>query len=107
MRSGSVPLLRKETRWYCPNCTTEAVTVEARPHSQFHSCKGMKGIVAPLVEVGTKAKVEAREREDYLGRDNGKVRLDGEGRPIMSVVTTRDGGQDTAVFAPVATASKE
>ena len=104
---SSVPLLERRTRWYCPNCDVTAVTSESRPHSQMHTCRGLRGMVAPLIEVGTQAKVEAREREDYLGVDAGKVRLDGEGRPIMSVVTTRDDGQDTTVFAPVATASKE
>jgi len=47
------------------------------------------------------AEVEAREREDYVGTE--KVQTDEDGRPVMSVVTTRDNGQDTAVYAPVAT----
>jgi hypothetical protein len=57
-----------------------------------------------MLPAGTKAKVELREREDYVGRE--KVALDPErGRPVQSVVTTRDDGQDTAVFAPTATLS--
>jgi hypothetical protein len=52
-----------------------------------------------MVLEGTKAKVETHEREDYIGTDD--VRLH-EGRPVMSVVTTRDDGQDVAVFAPTA-----
>lgn len=56
-----------------------------------------------MVQVGTKAKVEVREREDYIGGD--LVRLDPEKkRPVMSIVTVRDTGQDTLVFAPTATA---
>ncbi len=95
-------LISVERRWYCPNCPTEDVTNEARPHTRFHACKGLRGLVAPMVPVGTRAKVEAHEREDYI---NGEaVQLDPErGRPVMSVVTTRDDGQDTAVFAPSAT----
>jgi hypothetical protein len=45
--------------------------------------------------------VEAQEREDYVGKE--LVQTDGEGRPIMSVITTRDEGQDCAVLAPTAT----
>lgn len=96
-------IVRTERRWYCPNCPTEDVTYEARPHTRFHTCLGLRGLSAPLVQVGTKAKVELKEREDYVGSET--VRLDPEkGRPVMSVVTTRDNGQDVAVFAPTATA---
>lgn len=53
-----------------------------------------------MIEDGVKAKVTAHEREDYIGEEG--VTLDGAGRPIMSVITTRDNGQDVAVMAPVA-----
>jgi hypothetical protein len=44
------------------------------------------------------------ERADYVGAEKG-LRYDGEGRPVMSVITDRwDGSYDTAVFAPTATA---
>jgi hypothetical protein len=56
-----------------------------------------------MVPAGTRCKVEAFEREDYIGKE--KVQFDGEGRPIMKVVTTRDDGMDAAVYAPTATAS--
>lgn len=98
----NLPLLATERRWYCPNCQVESVTHEARPHSRFHVCKGLRGLTAPMIPVGTRAKVEAREREDYVGYE--RVRLDPEKlRPVMSVVTTRDDGQDAIVFAPTAT----
>ena len=45
-------------------------------------------------------KVEAREREDYVGHE--LVQTDEAGRSVMSVVTTRDDGQDAIVFAPTA-----
>ncbi len=35
------------------------------------------------------------------------VATDGEGRPVMAVVTTRDNGQDCAVLAPSASARQE
>jgi hypothetical protein len=53
-----------------------------------------------MVPDGTRCKVEAIERGDYIGRET--VQYDGDGRPIMSVVTTRDTGQDCAVLAPLA-----
>jgi hypothetical protein len=97
-----IPVLTPVHRWSCPNCPVEDVTTEARPHTRFHTCAGLHGLTAPLVLAGTKAKVEAVERGDYIGTES--VQTDENGRPVMSVVTTRDDGQDVAVFAPTATA---
>jgi hypothetical protein len=94
-----IPLLTPEQRWYCPNCTLQDVTHEARAHTRFHSCKGLKGLTAPMIPAGTRAKVTVVERQDYIGSE--KVQLH-NGRPIMSVVTERDNGQDVAIFAPTA-----
>jgi hypothetical protein len=98
-----IPVLAPERRWTCPNCTHTDVTHEANPHSRFHSCRGLKGLTAPMVPAGTRCKVEAVERGDWIGKED--VTVDGDGRPVMSIVTTRDHGQDTAVFAPCAHAS--
>jgi hypothetical protein len=57
------------------------------------------------VAAGTRAKVETKEREDYVGSES--VTLDGDNRPIMAVITTRDNGTDCAVMAPTATTSGE
>lgn len=96
-----IPILEPPTiRWYCPNCEFKDVTHESRPHTRYHACRGLRGISAPMIQEGVKAKVEVREREDYVGNED--VQRDGEGRPIMSIVTTRDDGQDTAVLAPTA-----
>lgn len=96
-------LVRPVNRWYCPNCGKTDITHEAQPHSRFHTCPKLRGLSAPMVPAGSKAKVELREREDYVNGD--QVQLDPEhGRPVMSIVTTRDNGQDVAVFAPTATA---
>lgn len=101
-----IPNLSSEHRWACPNCTATHVTHEQRPHTPFHTCPGLRGITAPYVAAGTRAKVETREREDYVGRE--LVTTDGDGRPVMSVVTTRDdGSNDVAVMAPCATATSE
>ena len=94
--------LANETRWTCPNCPATDVTHEAQPHTRFHTCRGLKGLTAPMVPAGTRCKVEALERQDYINGD--LVQTDGEGRPVMSVVTERDDGTDVAVLAPCATA---
>ena len=101
----NVPLLRTETRWECPNCPATHLTTEPRPHTPFHPCPGLHGILSPYVEAGTDCKVEAVVREDYVNGERG-LRFDGEGRPVTSVVTTRaDGSNDCAVFPGVASGS--
>lgn len=95
-------LVSRIVDWHCPNCGKRDQTKEARPHSRFHVCPKLRGLTAPMLQAGVRAKVEVREREDYVGKD--RVQTDAEGRPVMSVVTTRDNGQDTAVYAPVAIA---
>lgn len=95
-----VPILNAEQRWECPNCVATDVTHEAQPHTRFHTCSGLKGLTAPMVPVGTRCKVEAKVREDYVGDEI--VTTDGENRPIMAIETTREEGNDLAVFAPLA-----
>lgn len=87
-----------ERRWGCPNCASAAVTVDAK--TPMHPCSGLAGLMVPLVPAGQDCKVEAVEREDYIGRE--LVQVDGNGRPVMAAVTTRDDGQDCTVFAPTA-----
>jgi hypothetical protein len=94
-------LLRPSRHWVCPNCKLEQVTHEARPHTRFHPCPGLKGLTAPMVEAGVHCEVVAVEREDYVGAD--RVQTDSEGHPWMAVVTKRDDGEDRAVLAPTAT----
>jgi len=94
-----VVLLNSERRWECPNCTFTDVTREASPHSRFHSCRGLKGLTAPMVPAGTRCQVRTVEREDYVGTE--QVQVDDEGRPVMAIVTDRDDGQDCAVLAPL------
>jgi len=98
-----VPLLHTETRWECPNCPAQHVTTVADPHQPFHNCPGLHGMYAPYVREGTRCKVETVEREDYVGAEQGLTYV--EGRPVMSVVTTREDGQDCAVFPGCATGS--
>jgi hypothetical protein len=95
-------LLGAERLWNCPNCTLRARTTSPNAPMPFHACRGLAGLNAPLVPAGTRCKVEAVQREDYVGGD--LVTTDGDGRPVMAVETTRDDGNDVAVFAPCATA---
>lgn len=100
-----VPILRVQHRWSCPNCDATKVTHEHRPHTPFHPCGGLAGLLTPFVPDGTRCKVEAVERQDYVGKE--LIQVDGNGRPVMNVTVTRDDGQDCAVYAPVARASKD
>lgn len=104
----SVPILAPpEQRWACPNCDLEEVTRGRFLPNRFHHCRGagqFAGLWAPMVPAGTRAKVETREREDFIGAE--LVQLH-QGRPVMSVQTTRDDGVDCAVFAPAAVARKD
>lgn len=97
-------VLALERRWVCPNCPATHVTREAAPHTPFHTCGGLRGLTAPYIPAGTRAKVEAVERGDWTGKE--LVQTDGYGRPVMAVVTTRDDGQDCAVYAPAARGSR-
>ena len=95
-----------EQRWECPNCDVTDVTHEPRPHTRWHSCRGLRGLSAPMVPAGSDVKVDAVVREDYVGDE--VVTYDGEGVPVMAVVTTRaDGSNDCAVMAPCATTQGE
>lgn len=88
--------------WVCPNCKQTAITRESKPHSRMHSCPGLKGIIAPLVEEGVRVQVTAVDREDYVGSE--LAQTDETGRPVMAVRTDyEDGRNDTVVFAPTAT----
>lgn len=86
--------------WECPNCDMTDVTREHEPHTRMHPCPKMKGLTTPMVLAGTKCKVEAKEREDYIGDED--VTLDEDGRPIMAIETVREEGNDVVVFAPCA-----
>ncbi len=97
----TVPLLSTETRWTCPNCTQRAVSYKPN-ESPGHACKGLRGLYVLLVPEGIRCKIEAVERQDYVGKEI--VQTDGNGRPVMATVTTRDDGQDTTVYAALAVA---
>ena len=99
----NVPILTVTRRWYCPNCAVTDVTRRADIHTRGHECRGLHGLYAPLLEEGVKAKVEAVERGDYVS--DSIVNLDDTGRAVMSVITTRDEGQDCLAFADAAIGS--
>lgn len=85
--------------WVCPNCTDTAVT--RGQGNRYHQCRGLKGLLAPMVLEGTLCRVRAVEREDYVGDEI--VHYDGDGRPVMAVCTDRpDGSNDLLVNVPTA-----
>lgn len=101
----TVPVLELPViEWYCPNCKLTDQTRETRVHIRYHTCPKLRYLSAPMVRKGVKAKVEVHERESYVGSE--LVQYDPEqGRPIVSIETTRDEGNDLIVFAPTATAT--
>ena len=99
-----IPILISITDWYCPNCKKSTQTKGFVPN-RYHHCPKL-GLTAPLVRQGTKAKVEAKQREDYTGPNPLLPSPRGPVRAIprtMNVTTTRDNGTDVLVFAPTAT----
>ena len=96
----NVPILTPESRWECPSCDFTDITHEVGPHSRFHNCAGLKGLSAPMVPAGTKAKHVVNVREDYEGDQT--AQRDEDGRALMNIVTVRDEGQDCTVLAPTA-----
>jgi hypothetical protein len=101
--AGRGQTLALTERWWCPNCKREeTIPAVANPHTRFHTCPKFAMLTAPMLPYGTAAKVERKDREDYEGGDAGYTQLDGDGRPVMSIVTTRDEGTDVLVYAPTA-----
>lgn len=91
--------------WWCPNCGARDQTREARPHTRYHTCAKLGYLSIPLStmpKAGEHAKMERRDPEDYVGGQT--MTLDAAGRPVGAVMTTRDNGNDVAVYPPVATA---
>lgn len=91
-----VPVLTQT--WYCPNCEAAARTVDQK--TPMHRCRGLAGLMIPLVREGVKAKHEKVERGDWIGTED--VQYDADRRPTMAVVTETNEGQDCTVFAPAA-----
>jgi len=95
--------IRATYHWYCPQCGKEAVTDTPPAPRTYptHVCPKLRFLSVPLVRKGTPAKIEVIERGDYVGKEI--VTLDPERkRPVQAVVTTRDNGTDSAVYAPAA-----
>jgi hypothetical protein len=90
-------------RWHCPGCGDTHATKSFKVVTPLHTCRVTNGMTIPFVPAGTKGKVTAVLREDYVGTEN--VQYDADGRPVMAAVITRDEGEDRTVFAPTALGS--
>lgn len=95
-------ILNGEQRWSCPNCSHRDMTFGL--DNRFHECRGLAGLLAPMVRDGIVARVRAVPREDYVRGED--VRHDGNGRPVLAVETEREDGVDVAVYAPTAHARR-
>ena len=102
-----IPILAPAVRgWYCPSCGLTDQTNDPRIAVPLHPCPKLRGLMTPMLEQGTAGKIELHEREDYVGDE--LVQLDPErGRPVMSMVTVRDDGQDARIYVPTATARSD
>lgn len=87
--------------WHCPHCPAMAHTTDES--TPLHLCPDLAGLAVPLVPEGMKARLVVIEREDYLGKE--RVTYDGNGRPVVGVITERVHGFDTTVYLTTATAS--
>lgn len=101
-----------ERHWECPSCGIQYITKEARPHQPMHPCPGLRGLLAPYVEVyGSELKKysvrhKLIEREDYVGKEI--VTTDSTGTPFVAVYTERaDGSNDCHAFAGMAQAKTD
>jgi hypothetical protein len=92
----NVPLLSRT--WGCPACDSAARTFDQK--IPMHPCKGLAGLLAPLVPSGTRAKHTVVERGDWVGRE--MVQTDSNGRPVMAVQTETADALSTTVYAPTA-----
>lgn len=97
-----VMLNSPEKRWECPSCDLIQVTRRTDAHTEFHHCAGLAGLWAPMVPAGARAEHRTVERQDYVAGD--QVQHDGNGRPVMSVVTVTDERQDCTIYAPTSAA---
>ena len=97
----NVPVLTPtEQRWTCPNCTQTAVTryPPGTVAAEYHACRGLKGLNAPMVPDGMDAKVEAVPWQDMLHGE--RPQRDGEGRATSAIKTTRADGSNDIVALP-------
>jgi hypothetical protein len=91
--------------WHCPECRLTSQTRDDGTGVRYHQCPKLRGLATPMLLAGVKAKLTLHEWDDYIGSE--MVQLDPERRrPVRSIVTTRDNGQDVVVLAPTATARR-
>ena len=89
--------------WECPACRhSERINPPLPANAQrWHPCPKLHMLKTPMVIAGTDCKIEAIERQDYLGTEI--QRTGDDGKPYAAVRTDRaDGSNDLAVYAPLA-----
>jgi len=93
--------------WQCNSCGRQHITKASRDGVQtpLHQCVGLAGTWVPFVPAHSDAIIRVEERQDYIGND--MVFHDANGRPIMSVYTMREDGEDCHILAPTTTVTFE
>ena len=92
-------VIRMDTNWQCNSCGMQHVEpARAEVITPMHACGGMAGAWVPFVPANSTARLRVEERQDYIGKDTPFV--DAKGRPIMSVYTMREDGEDCHILAP-------
>lgn len=92
----AVPILSVRREWWCPHCTQMSVTERADMHVEFHHCRGMAGLWAPMFQRGERGHLEPVERQDYVGKD--KVTTDARGRAYQAIDKVDAFGNQTGLF---------
>lgn len=89
-----------DRQWQCNSCGRQHVTKASREGVQvpLHQCAGLAGTWVPFVPAKSTAVLRLQEREDYIGKDTPFTDING--RPIQSVYTVREDGEDCHILAP-------
>lgn len=89
-----------DRRWQCNSCGRLHVTQASNEGVQtpMHQCAALAGTWVPFVPGNTDGVLRLEVRQDYVGKDTPFV--DANGRPIMSVYTMREDGEDCHILAP-------
>lgn len=84
-------------RYTCPKCDGWLDGIGNR----MHNCPGLGDMAIYFIPEDQDVKIIVNEREDYINGET--VQLDSNNRPIMSIKTVRDDGEDIVIYAPTAT----
>jgi len=89
-----IPVVHSVQNWYCPRCgKRETTTAVVGQTYRMHTCPKLRYLASAPMLPDVVAPLHQLDPE--------------RGRPLQSIVTTRDAGQDAIVFAPAARATSD